>query len=216
MSRERAVGSLTLVLFCIVACSQSKNDDKPIYVLTSGIGISNVVALGMTRAQVVRANKDFTLTSGSRERERDRKSPSYVARVPALDAYLTFKKGLFRKRDRLISIDFYISPTGGFTGSLSCGLSFAEHREIRREDVVRVFGEPLEQLTLGSTNYTARTQSYIDSPISHSVLCPMKDGSKKELLYYPTNGILFDLREDSVTRISVHRKAAISSQSGRE
>ena len=75
-----------------------------------------------------------------------------------------------------------------------------------RADVVRVFGEPSEQLIHGSTNYLRDTQSHMGSGISCSVLCPMKDGTKKELLYYPADGMTFDLKEGSVTRIEVYRR----------
>jgi hypothetical protein len=190
-----------------VGCSKPCAESTSECLLVPGVGIANRVQVGMTLREIHSANHDMVLelesdgrgVSESTKRvssgRRPRQGPVwYRAHIPSLGAYFS---GVYTTSEvRVHSIDFYASLSNdGFAGSLPGGITFSQRRIVRRDDVIRIFGEPYESVELG------RIADMVEFGTSFSVQCP--DGS--ELLYYMTNGIVFDLCTNTVTRMTVFK-----------
>lgn len=202
------LASICVISIVATGCSQPGIENPSECVLVPGVGISNRVQVGMTLEEIRRANRDMVLeleseahglSESTEQASRSRWSwqrPTryYNARIPSLGAYFG---GLYTTKEvRVYSIDFYTSSSNGvFVGSLPGGITFSQGLPVRRGDIVRVFGEPHESVELG------RLARMVETGSSFSVQCP--NGS--ELLYYMTNGVLFDLRTNTVTRVTVFK-----------
>jgi hypothetical protein len=190
-------------------------------IIVPGLGISNVVASGMTLAKIVRATGDAVVTkipeeirmpwdnsdAGRLKRLPWERQDYFRASIPSLGVHFS---GPYRGMNQPYygHIDFDIVPDTNslgpaFAGALSCGLSFAGNSKVTRKDVVDVFGAPEKQVHLGGPELLR----LLEEVASLSVCCPGKDGRDGELLYYPAEGIMFDLQDDVVVRVGVHPKA---------
>jgi hypothetical protein len=199
---------ITVLAACLLAvgCSRPVRTDPAVMVIHPGVGVSNVVAIGMTVADMHRASPDL-----EHEREPTRfpweKPNWHGGRIPSIGAQFS---GSYTGQGKPYQgfINFHIvapsnEPSFQFQGSLAPGLSFADGQTVRRPEVVDTFGSP--EKTIDQSQATNMIP-YMMAGIDFAMLCPTKDGSRTELLYYPTQGVMFDLKNDTVTRVAVFPK----------
>jgi hypothetical protein len=181
-----------LLLLCIIAagCSQPKISKSVPYVICPGYGISNYVAIGMTRARIKSFAKDMVVIN------KDNPDITYVGIIPSVGAKFAGKNN-----NPIGSIEFCVQsssnyPDFKFNGVLACGLSFDSGSIVNRENIVKIYGEPDG---VSDTGTGGADVAYLRSGKSYSMKCPYN----RELLVYQRNGITFDLTKDVVTRIIV-------------
>ena len=219
--RKGQLLSLSAVALCLVtgACSRPSYSDSSGLVIVPGVGISNVVALGMTRTEIQRTTRDLVIqrlpkvrmpwvdvSPEGLSRLPWQKPERYWARVPSLGAVFD---GAWGEVSVGSYIKFRVSAQTNaterdakrFCGTLSCGLSFADGKNVTREDVTRFFGEPTEYL---QTTVTDGTPPHMGSCMKSGTSFSLKASkSNIEFLYYPAQGIQFLVEEDFVARVAV-------------
>jgi hypothetical protein len=195
----------------LVSCSQSKYVDSSALILEPGIGIANVVAVGLTLSDVKEATGDLTIEKY--EPNEYRKYTMFEAYTPSLGAELT----VYEKTDNPInSVTFWADPAvlatndprrsfSPFCGTLSCGISFEKPRSVRRADIIKAFGEPLNSIDATDPE-RSRTHSPIDR--LHSLWAKGQSTSiasmdETESINYPELGIEFVLDHGIVNRIGI-------------
>lgn len=198
------VGSLLLFL-AAVGCSRPQHSEiASLPVIVPGFGISNILARGMTLDEI-KSRTDAVFT--------DQPDGGYWCDVPSLGASF---QGSWEQEKLRGGILFYViphsnAPAVSFTGSLSCGLSFAKDQKVTRSDVVRVFGLPEKRL---DGDITAKEMGmayhYGKQGVSFSLAMVLKDGMTHETLSYRAKGITFFLTEDLVTMLRVEEPALLS------
>lgn len=197
-----AVGTSLLM----AGCSRRANVDGRSLVAVPGKGIPATVELGMTFEQV-----DIGLGQKG-ERRSFTPWPNHDYNMACM--FESLGVAVFGKKQeptRIGQIRLYVdraNPVRLFRGSLSCGLSFKGERPVAREDITRVFGEPLRTFKPDDRagRQTARMQG-----ASLSVPQPASNG---EFICYPTNGISFNLLNGLVVRVIIENK--VEQLSGRD
>jgi len=225
------IAAATLV---VVGCSREVKPPSPL-VVVPGVGIPGFVEIGMTVDQVRRRVKgaqikyypeirypwqvkqyDFSeptfFQASSTHTRRFWERPSDVG-VEMPDIGLSFYTN--SDNDPIRSITFWTllwTPVNWrtcFSGELSCGLSFANGRCIRRAEIVGVFGEPTECLTdtevMTSDDQRARIFRLI-TLLKNGKTVSERFSNGVEHLHYPTNGIEFVLQSDRVGTFTIKER----------
>ena len=209
---------LAIILYAVLSvagcCDHERRLDTSSLVITPGMGISNVLAVGMNRKDIASVVPDLSVISSPNVRmpwaentgqRLPWQSPDrYEGRSAMLGARFHGDWDPSTPIDGFI--EFYVRPPKEdpdfcFTGSLASGLIFGRNVRVHRDDVIQYFGDPMVSADPQVTNFLL----YWSSGTSYSVTNSMQDGSTSELLYYPTNGIMFRLEGDEVVRVSVFR-----------
>jgi hypothetical protein len=179
--------------------------DSSALVITPGLGISNVIEIGMSPREVDHRTRDLQLS-------RLEYVGTYSANVPSLGAQWpqATATGSLYTIDFLVKSDAWPSTTftNGlipFCGAVDGGLSFAGNKSVIRSEVVGVFGEPDQHIDI-STNTpdqypeVLRNMMYLRSEARSTSIRTMLD---TELLSYPDQGIGFALHKGAVYVIGV-------------
>jgi hypothetical protein len=178
------------------ACSQPGVATPSSLTIVPGAGVSNVVALGMTLREVAHRTKDYEMSTTH--------NPDWFgARIQSLGISLG---GPYRGKNAPYYgfINFHVVPSAGepqgtFTGYVEGGISFADTAHVRRDDIVSTFGSPQESITsAGSTN----AFRFLLDGISYSML----GSNHTEVIYYPADGIMFEVQTGLVIRVAVYPK----------
>jgi len=228
---------IAVVTLAVAGCSREVNPPSPL-VVVPGVGIPGYVEIGMTVDQVRRKVKgaqveyypeirwpwqvkdyDFGSPSPPRffqARETSTRSfwqkPEYVeVAIPHLG--LSFFTD--SDTDPIRSITFWtllwtpVNWKTWFSGELTCGLSFANGRCIRRDEVVAIFGEPTDYLTYGEVRTSEALQAFRVREadlLKHGKAVSVRFSGKAERLHYPTNGIEFSLHSDKVGTFTIKER----------
>jgi len=207
MRMMKTFGSVTaavLITASILGCATPRRTDTSGLAITPGVGISNLLTVGMTRSQTKKASPDTVIMYRPDDRKRCEEPKSWAFYIPALGASHT---GLFSMADPVGNITFRVSANTNatetiFRGSLSCGISFGAGRRVTREDVIKKFGEPQEHLDAVQGDGSSKAASYFGSKTSYALIC-----QNGEMLYYGASGIQFSLRDNAVELVSVFPSA---------
>jgi len=202
-----------MVALVVVGCSKPKHKSSESLVITPGVGISNIVALGMSASDIGSSVVDMTYTVepirwpwqenwGSGHAFWEKPDWQNIL-IPSLGvqwggAYVGKRKPCYS------FINFHTVAEGyknsqPFRGSLSCGIDLSETNEITPSLVIQNFGEPSKTIPLDSNVWVMLVEG-----ISFRIVTPEHES---ELLYYPADGIMFDFREGSLTRLAVYPKS---------
>jgi hypothetical protein len=196
MKKNLAIIACAGVAGLLVSCSRPKVTDSSSLTIVPGLGVTNVVAVGMTLSEIADRTADFQIST-------TREPRWFKARIPSLGVSLG---GPYRGKRRPYYgfINFHIVPwpeefDPRFTGSLLGGLSFAEAGSVTRDDLVGIFGTTEKTvLPVNSTNIFR----FMQDGTSFSLLA----AEQGEVLYYPAQGIMFKVHNGLVTRVAVYPK----------
>ena len=177
------------------ACAQPMARDSSSLTIVPGVGVSNLVAIGMTLAEMKAQTGDMAITT-------TREPRWFGAQIPSLGVSLD---GPYCGKQAPYNgfINFYLVPPtssslarfAGRIGSTSLG----ETGVVARSDIIATFGVPRQSfLPANATNMS----SYMVEGISFSLLA----NEQVEVMYYPAQGIMFDVRNGLVTRVAVYPK----------
>jgi len=217
LERNLAAKHARVLLFtgmCVawVGCGQPPAPsplDSSLLTVVPGVGISNVVALGMTVAEVkASAGKVLVKKSGGRD---GAGLDIWDIAVPALGAYLAVptKDG---PDGPVVGITFWTDQImlreigeindwhsmRRFRGSLSCGLSFLKEKTVHLEDVLRVMGQPDHIVVEPDGSQILEVHSLMRNGQSAWLKARGDD-----YLNYPATGIAFVLVGGAVNRFSI-------------
>ena len=186
---------VTLYCLAVGGCSYPAYTDTRALTIFPGVGISNVVEVGMTLREIRRSTHDVVV----------RGSDARVD-VPSLGATVSLNA-----RDRVWDViwDVYfgtnLSPYAdsspsiaipSFRGHVAGGLSFATETGVAREAVIRAFGEPVQSME--GTASLHSLQPLLDKGVSVS----LREGNFEQL-FYPDLGITFQLFRGIVCALAV-------------
>ena len=168
--------------------------DSSSLVIVPGLGVSNVVAVGMSLAEMQARTGDMRISI--------RADPDwFAAQIPTLGVSLD---GPYRGKRRPYYgfINFHVASTnnetsGRFNGALLSGASLAAVGGLSRGAIVGAFGETAEVVRPATSTNMFR---FMHGGISFSLLV------KGEVMYYPAQGVMFDIQDGVVTRVAVYPK----------
>jgi hypothetical protein len=163
-------------------------------VVVPGLGVSNVVAVGMSLAEMKARTGDMRMSI--------RTDPDwFAAQIPSLGVSLD---GPYRgkRRPYFGFINFHVTSTnnetsGTFNGALLSGGSLSAVGGLSRDAIVAAFGETAEVVRPATTTNMHR---FMQDGTSFSLLV------KGEVMYYPSHGIMFDIQDGVVRRVAVYPK----------
>ena len=233
---------IAVVTLSVAGCSRVVNPPSPL-VVEPGVGIPGFVEIGMTADQVRRKVKEAQVSYYTKIRwpwqvkDYDFGSPSpprfFQARETSTRSFWQKPEyvevaiphlGLSFCTDSdtgpIRSITFWTllwTPANWktwFSGELSCGLSFANGRCIRRDEVVSIFGEPTDCLTYGEVRTPETLQAHRfrkAALLKHGKAVSERYSNEGESLHYPTNGIEFSLKSDKVCTFTIKERVEPSS-----
>jgi hypothetical protein len=151
--------------------------------------------IGMSLNEMQSCNKDMRITIS------DDKG-WFSATIPSLGISLD---GLYRSKRKPYFgfINFHIASTnnessGKFYGTLKGISSTANLENLKRNEIVAAFGEPKE-IVLSDASITNMPR-FFENGTSFSLLM------HGEVMYFPTQGIMFDIQDGGVIRVAVHPK----------
>ena len=199
------------VFVTMCGCSRPVYNDSSGLTITPGVGISNIVEIGMSRSAIINATRDLVPTSSQ---NKDRYYIPSLGLVVFLDA-----DGIVYKIDAVVDLSRHheTSPTRiltPFCGKLS-GLSFHKSH-VNRAAVVRLLGYPSY-----FTNYDKqmpreereRTIKCTNRILAKGQSVSIQEGDT-EALCYPQNGISVDLDNDRISNVRVLQTNSIIWRSG--
>jgi len=193
---------MVIALLAVCGCAEPSPDSSAL-VITPGVGISNIVALGMPFADV----------RGRLKAKYYSNPPWRPWRKPYTRQGVASSLGIYfdapyRDGGAVQYISFYVCPSTNrheerFQGSLSCGMSFSSTLPLGRDVVLREFGELEETVIVGPGSKPCG----VTIGINHAVVC---SNLNWERIYYPSNGISFDLdlKEAKVKSVNVFPRRA--------
>jgi len=175
-------------------CSRPVYNDSSGLTITPGVGISNIVEIGMSRSAIRNATRDLVPI-------RKQKKNGY--RVPSLGLVV-----FLDENDNVYTIDAVVdlsrhhetSPTRiltPFCGKISGGISFHNEKSVCRTDIVRVFGEPLHPMG-NQKDFDIKTYAYINK-LSDQGKSYSKYEDWRESLCYPDKGIFINIDDGTVS-----------------
>ena len=222
-------------MLILVGCSREPVVPKP-FIVEPGVGIPGIVELGMPVDQVrglVRGepveyypkirypwqvadydyeDPHFFQARASHTRTPTEKPTDVQVQIPHLGLVFYTKSDT----DPIRSITFWSGPNPmpvnsntWFTGQLSCGISFEERRRVPRDEVVAHFGEPTERFDDSDVKTSEDQRELffaIDAQIKQGKAVSKRHSNGVEHLHYPTNGIMFILRDDKVLTFTIKEK----------
>lgn len=189
--------ALAMIVLVLTTANSSHAQKSSSYVIVPGLGITNVVALGMSIKGINTMNRDLYYFT-------DRKwmfwkQPTWQTGV--IPSFGISFSGPFNNSGIVddATVSFYVGPSSRtslrrFEGSLSCGISFSNTSIVSKEMLTHEFGVPKEQFLMGTKI------AGITLPESHCVVIP---DLGMEKLYYPQRGISFDLQSNRVIRVTI-------------
>jgi len=199
-----SVSTSVLTLACIscIGCSHPRPSDRSFLTVVPGVGISDVLEIGMTI-------KDVKASAGQlviQEHDRGADGIIWEVSVPAIAAatMISTKEGPFSGMSFFTDLSVFAEGDDRrswprFRGSISLGLSFRGEKSGLLKDVLHVFGRPENVIV------------YEDmSPFATQVLPLIRNGKSvwvqfrnRDHLYYPEMGISFALEDGVVYMFEV-------------
>ena len=198
-----------LVLICVwTGFGHQPVFDRSTLVVTPGVGIQNLLELGMTPRQIQAKTKDLVA-------RRLQHVGGFAYHVPSLGAQWSQET----ETTGLYQVSFITNPNMFPAGSMTnwgkpfCGtiagrLSFQSNNPVNRAHVVAAFGEPSVTYDMraglsASVPPALMNQSWRTNTAATAVLT----AANSEVLYYPREGIGFGLDHGNVFNFSVYPKA---------
>jgi hypothetical protein len=170
--------------------------------IVPGVGITNVVAIGMTLKEIKSRADDLHLTVDDYMGNKK----WFHAEIPSLG--VSFGNEYKGKKEPYFGwIDFHVASDNNkgqtsFRGALSNGPSFAKSGGVSRADILAHFGVPRE--TLSSICSKEMPRFMVEGTPFALV------SANVDILYYTAEGIMFDFKDGRLVRVAVCPK-----QSGR-
>ena len=194
-----------LLVFLLAGCHTQKYSDSTGMLIVPGLGISNVVAVGMTPSEMNSHVTDLQYQVRPNRWIPSKEPKWHTASIPSLGIvwsgpYTGMHAPYFGY------INFYVAPNTNmgiapFRGYLSSGLDFSTTNAITLSEVTRLYGEPRKTASLDAT--------FIEMLATGVSICVLAPDKKTKLLYYPADGIMFDFKEDILTRVAVYPKRIV-------
>lgn len=210
----KAALSWALTCTLMAGCQCARHEDSSRFTIIPGVGIADVLEVGMTIEEIGERTKDLAS-------QRIKNSTAWLVCVPSLGAFWEQE----RKDQAVPGITFFVAgtPVGAvpghvrisrFRGRLEGGLSFDLDGGVSRDDAVRVFGEPQHTLrveTIGQQDWTAIRKWAADG---ESYTWQNPNWPTTEVITYP--GVSMTLESNRVTRLNVfHWRQALSKEGSR-
>ena len=210
-----------ILLVVLAGCTQPRRNPGDVIVIP-GRGIPKVAELTMSLAELRKTVDDLKVEAypalglpgqrnvfGDRLRLPGERPEHYTAVSRSLG--LSFSTYNERKPVQLLTFfsdpaPFCVDSNTWFTGQLSCGLSFKDRRRVGRAEVVAVFGEP--------SSHQPATNREAWRIVEHGTSLAVRGSNGVENLWYPTNGISFCLRDDTVISFDI-RQVVKQSEGGK-
>jgi hypothetical protein len=195
------------VFVALFGCSLPRNESNASLTVVPGLGIKNVLEIGMKLSDIRKANPDILIDREVGDDEVRR------AIVPSLGASLSSsaKDATVSRLYFIVDMRTYVSnslPVGFqiFRGSLSCGLSFSEVG-VRREQVTGVFGVPSNTVDQSSIPLNQRRdgEEKLGRFLNKGESVSWRSAKEVELLIYPAQGIVFKLIHNIVYAFDIFR-----------
>lgn len=208
---------IILLLAGISGCNpQPRVENKTNLVLLPGIGITNVLAFGMSASEIKRAHPDAKLfyypeaawfrKTGIYSRLPWQPPERFTGFIPSLKA--RFEGGYGQGIGGGISFETGFASEMTSTNPavvLNTGAGFSNLCGILRDDIIKWYGMPQEWIDMGCTNQRSWT-SFATSGSPYGVRSRLLDGGVTELFYYPNPGVMFDVENDRVCRLVILQK----------
>jgi hypothetical protein len=194
--RPKAAAYFAILWFGTVimigGCGRGQNvDTVPQMRIVPGRGILNELEVGMSLEQISKNRPDFIVAA---KRAKPGAEPfGFSGAIAALGIYVN----VVDVKAPVGTIDFIVDPKSSsnrFYGSLN-GFSFARGHRVVRSEIVDKFGTP-SRFSLAETEI-ARKRLLAGQDVA------LTTGSDSEMLYYPGKGVMFDVRDGVVVRLSI-------------
>lgn len=205
----RAFLSCAFVCILLTGHGCVHNLDNSKLTITPGVGISNILELGMTIKEVDRATGDLTfnkLEAFSRFLSQN----IWIVRVPSLGATWSQKS----ETARVEFIYFYvnskmireapdISSLSRFRGKMSGGLSFEKDGGVTKADVIKVLGEPKHTILPSDPDDMISEWTKVGEPF----VC--QNDPDTEAIFYPGQGVCLTLHGNRVVAVEIYKKVSV-------
>ena len=204
MTIKSYLGALILLL---TSCAGVEHKGSPL-VVVPGIGIPGRAEVGMTISELQKRNPDIEIDWAADSKlwkDQGWQGTEYSARIPSLKTHFWAPDEDYG----VDSLNFIVDPTETalrFVGQVA-GINFAAEECVSRDEIVATFGSPTYFFTNQPparppegllTNMLSQLQA------GHIVSWNTLHGT--ETLYYPRDGITFNLVSSSVVRVVIKRK----------
>lgn len=193
----------------LASCSRPKYIDNSTLTIIPGFGISNIVEIGMILPTIKKNTRDLAIQECPFQH-----ISAFVVRIPSLGAFWEQNKKVNYVRD----IEFVVNPSvyakgspfysfPSFRGSIAGGLSFSK-QQVKREDVVKVFGQPACNIDEHSISSDSIRDAWEQrrSLLANGQSVASRRSENTEVLYYPSQGIIFTLNSNVVYGVIIRKK----------
>lgn len=196
---NRIARGVGLVCVLLAGCQSRSKLDSSRLTITPGIGISNIVELGMSMEQIGQRTRDLKI-----EKAVLVPVDVSVVSVPSLGAHWE----QLSEDERLVGVYFDIASFGPgrprFRGKILGGISFVDGEAVTREMITGVWGSPDHSILWSQpasqeqirdmTSWSASGTSYVVQFVSHP---------ETEVLFYPAEGMSLTLESNNVTMVNI-------------
>ena len=194
-----------LLAFIFAGCTNQKYSDSSDMLIVPGLGISNVVAVGMTPAEMNSHMTDLQYQVRPSRWIPSRKPKWQTAVIPSLGIVWGGPyAGMHTPYYGFINFHVVADTNMGlrpFRGALSSGIDFSTTNTITPSEVINCYGDPSNTVPFDSNALAMLAKGQ-----SIRTLFPE---TMTELLYYPADGIMFDFRKGILIRVAVYPKRMV-------